>query len=136
MALTVSTMPSRQSAARNRYMSDSVHTMSPAQMVLRLYDKLVSELERAEPSMATGDLYTANEALVRAQAIILELRSSLDTKVWAGAAQLASLYDFFVREIIQANVSRDASRVVTTRKLIEPLRDAWYAAAAQLAAQA
>jgi flagellar protein FliS len=134
MALT-GTTTSRQNSARNRYMSDSVHTMSPSLMVTRLYDKLVSELERAEPAMSGGDLYSANDALVRAQAIILELRSALNTQAWAGGPKLAALYDFFVREIIQANVSRDAGRIASIRKLIEPLCEAWHAAAAQLAAE-
>ena len=134
---TRTTMPTstRQAAARNRYVSDSVQTLSPTRLVTMLYDRLVSELDRAEQAMRAGDLYGSNDGLVRAQSIVLELRASLRTDAWAAGPKLAALYDFFVREIIQANVSRKPERIRAVRELIEPLRDAWHAAAAQLLAE-
>ena len=131
MAPTLTTMPGRQAAARQRYVTNSVETHSPARLVTMLYDKMVSELERAE-IMGPTDLFAWNEALVRCEAIVLELRASLDVSAWDGGPGLAALYDFFVREIIQANITRDIERVRSVRALIEPLRDAWHQAAAQL----
>ncbi len=126
------TAPNRQAAARQRYVTDSVQTLSPEQLVTMLYDKLVFELERAENALRAGNLHDSNDALVRSQAIVLELRSSLKTDVWSGAPKLAALYDFFVREIIQANVSRSPEKAASVRELVEPLREAWHTAARQL----
>ena len=134
MALTLAPNSTRQSNARQRYVSDAVKTHTPERLVTMLFDKLVSELDRAEIAMRGGDLYAANDALVRSQAIVLELRASLRLDVWDGAKGLASLYDFFVREIIQANVSRDPARIATTRILVEPIRDAFHQAAAEVLA--
>ena len=66
----------------------------------------------------------------------MELRSSLDTDAWSGAAGLASLYTFLLGEMVQANITRDPARTATVRSLVEPLRDAWREAAAQVATAA
>ena len=59
----------------------------------------------------------------------LELQITLDVNAWDGAPGLASLYAFVLTELIGANIRRDADRVDSCRKLLEPLRDAWREAA-------
>ena len=120
---------------RNRYVSDTVATVSPARLVTMLYDSLVGDLVRAEQALTDGSRQEANERLLHAQAIVTELRVSLDVSLWEGGPALAGLYDFVLRELIDANVQRDAAKVASCRRLVEPLRDAWHAAAAQLAAE-
>src|SRR5258708_1278897 len=134
MALTLTNK--NAAAARSRYVTDTVQTHSPARLVTMMYDKLCSELERAEIALGAGDFFASNDALTRAQAIVLELRSSLKVELWEGGPGLAALYGFFVREIIAANVTRDAARAASVRTLVEPLRQTWHQAAAQVAAGA
>jgi flagellar secretion chaperone FliS len=122
----------RQQAARARYVKDTVETLTPARLVTMLYDRLVSDLDRAEQAIDANDHFTSNKHLVNAQAIVLELRTSLKPDVWSGGPRLAALYDYLVREIVQANVTKDSSRAATCRKLVEPLRDAWHVAAAEV----
>ncbi len=131
---TANAAAKRQDAARARYVKDTVDTLSPPRLVTMLYDRLVSDLERGEAALLAGDRFESNKHLVNAQAIVLELRASLKPELWSGGPRLAALYDFFVREIVQANVARDAARVAKTRTLIEPLRDAWHVAAAEVQA--
>jgi len=114
---------------RSRYLADSVTTASPARLLLMLYDRLILDLAHGEEALRTGDRGTANTRLLSAQAIIVELRSSLDLSVWEGAAGLASLYGYLLTELIQANVHGNADRTATCRRLLEPLRDAWREAA-------
>ena len=71
-------------AARSRYAADAVATASPARLLIMLYDRLVRDLVTAEEAAAKGDLTTMSSELVHAQAIVLELRTSLDTTVWDG----------------------------------------------------
>jgi flagellar protein FliS len=105
-----------------------------------LYDRLVLDLMQAEQSLRDGDRETGTGRLLHAQDIILELRTSLDTTAWSGAAGLASLYGFLITELVGANIKGDADRVATCRGLVEPLRDAWrealHAATATTAAVA
>jgi len=119
----------QREAARARYMKDSVETMSPARLVTMLYDALVTDLQKAEQAIKAVDYYEANRQLVKSQAILIELRSSLRPETWSAGPRLAALYEYLVREIVAANVAKDATRVASCRELIEPLRDAWHVAA-------
>lgn len=118
---------------RNRYLTDQVATVSPARLITMLYDALVKDLTQAEQALAAADRQQANERLLHAQAIVTELRVSLDTSSWEGGPALAGIYDFLLRELINANVGRDAEKVAACRDLVEPLAEAWHAAAAQVA---
>ena len=122
-------------AARSRYAADAVATASPARLLIMLYDRLVRDLVTAEEAAAKGDLTTMSSELVHAQAIVLELRSSLDTTVWDGGPALAELYTFLHGELVTANVKKDAARIASCRSIVEPLRDAWRTAALQTVQQ-
>lgn len=122
-------MPVDTSAARARYTSDTVVTASPARLLVLLYDRLVRDLVTAERAVLDRDFTTASSELIHAQSIVLELRSSLQLDVWDGAAGLSALYTYLHRELVGANVKRDAQRVAACRQLVEPLRDAWRTAA-------
>jgi flagellar protein FliS len=110
---------------RARYLADSVTTASPGRLVVMLYDRLVLDLARAEESLRGGDRAAGAGRLLHAQEIVLELRAGLDLAAWDGAAGLARLYSFLLTELIGANVRADADRVASSRRLVEPLRDAW-----------
>ena len=118
-------------AARAQYARESVSTASPARLLIMLYDRLLRDLLTAENALGQGDLAKASSELLHAQEIVLELRTSLDLSAWDGAAGLADLYTFLHKELVGANVAKDAQRVATCREIIEPLRDAWQAAALQ-----
>jgi flagellar secretion chaperone FliS len=117
------------SLIRNRYVGASVDTASPARLVTMLYDRLVRDLVTAEGALADSDLEGANNALIHAQEIIWELAAGLDPTKWSGGPALAALYQFMLEELLNANVKKDAAKVNSVRKLVEPLRDAWHQAA-------
>ena len=118
---------------RARYLGDSVATASPQQVLVMLYDRLTLDLERAQVAVADGDRPRVNEELQHAQAIVLELLSSLQVDLWEGGPRLAALYNWLLSELVQANVKMDANRIASCRQVVEPLRDAWRQAAASLA---
>ena len=121
-------------AMLNRYVSDAVSTVPPARLVTMLYDALVRDLVQAEQAVQAGNVELANDKLVHAQAIVLELQSGLDPAKWSGAVQLDQLYVFWVNELMAANVAKDATRVAAVRRLVEPLQEAWHIAAAEVGA--
>ena len=120
-------------ALHRRYMNDAVSTVSPAKLVLMLYDRLVKDLEDAEQAIGSRSIATASDKLLHAQDIVMELHSGLNVDAWSGGPGLASLYLWLHGEMIAANVAKDAKRVAGVRKLVEPLRDAWHEAARQIA---
>lgn len=119
-----------QNALRARYLGDSVNTASPARLLVMLYDRLALDLERAEEFIVSRDRMAANEQLLHAQSIVLELQSSLNVDVWDGAANLSSLYSWLHSELIRANVEQSTQKVTSCRQIVEPLRTAWAEAAA------
>jgi flagellar secretion chaperone FliS len=117
------------SMIRNRYVGDSVTTASPARLVTMLYDRLVRDLTTAEAALDAGDLEAASNNLIHAQEIVWELAAGLDPTKWSGGPALAALYQFILKELLEANVKKDVDKVASVRDLVEPLRDAWHQAA-------
>ncbi len=117
---------------RARYLGDSVATASPQQVLVMLYDRLALDLERAQVAVAAREREAASEQLQHAQAIVLELLSSLQVDVWEGGPRLAALYNWLIGELIQANIKLDTNRISSCRQVVEPLRDAWRQAEIRL----
>jgi flagellar protein FliS len=121
-------------SARNKYVSDSVHTMSPGHLIVALYDRVLLDLERALAALAEHDVYATHTALIHAQQIVDELLLSLDLSMWPGGESLAAVYRRVQRALIDANVRKDPAPVDECKALLGPLRDAWREAAGLITA--
>lgn len=121
-------------AMLGRFRAEAVATASPVTLLTMLYDRLLLDLDRGAAALEAGDRAEANGQLTHAQAIVHELRASLDLEAWSGAPGLASVYGFLLTELVGANIARDAARVRACRDLVAPLREAWHEAAATLVA--
>jgi flagellar protein FliS len=118
-----------QTMLRAAYVSSSVDTMSPARMIVALYERLAVDLVRAQRAIAESDPATAHECLLHAQAIVTELHDSLDAEHWPAARSLKDVYVFLLFELVAANVEKNGDRVAACHSLVVPLRDAWNEAA-------
>jgi flagellar protein FliS len=114
---------------RRTYEDVGIGTASPERLLTLLWDRLLRDLDGALQGLVEGDLVTVNTALVHAQDIVFELRSSLRVDGWTGGAPLAALYEFVESELVWANVHKDAARIESCRELLSPLRDAFHEAA-------
>jgi flagellar protein FliS len=121
-------MPTRADL-RNRYVSDSVDTMSPGKTIVALYDRLLLDLDRAVAALALDKYGDAHRHLVHAQDIVAELHLALDVSQWPAGVGLVEIYRWVHAELIAANVEKDAARIAACRELMAPLRDAWHEAA-------
>jgi len=94
--------------APNRYQSDAIATAGPAQLVLMLFDGALASLLRARTALVEAGpdvLEVSHKELQRCQDIVWELRMSLDReRGGAIAANLGSLYDYCLTQLVQANV--------------------------------
>jgi flagellar protein FliS len=122
----------RMAAVRNAYSNDTVVT-TPERLITMLYDRLSRDLVGAEAAIERADRGTAHSQLVHAQEIVFELLSALDLDAWDGATQLATLYTWMLRQLVEANTEQDAAKVHAVRSLVEPLGEAWHAAANEVA---
>lgn len=113
---------------RSQYRAAATETAGPAQLVLMLYDGALARIASAEEQLAQPrpDLLEVNRLLQRAQRIVTELLVTLDTdRGGAIAEQLADLYGYCNRELIEANLRKDAEPLASVREVLTGLRDAW-----------
>lgn len=122
--------------AQHTYQRIQLETASPADLILRLYELLARDLERAEVAMqADAPLEEAHAALVHAQEVVIELLASLDMNASELSQQLADLYQYWYQRLVRANVAKDASAVAEVRKLLRPIHQAWFEATRALPQQ-
>ncbi len=116
----------------SQYNNDAVLSATPVRLLTMLYDRLLLDLARAEAAQTAERWDVASTNLQHAQAIITELESSLKVEMWDGAAGLMGLYGYVTNALIGANMHRDVLRTRESIALLEPIRQAWHEAAADL----
>lgn len=110
--------------AYSAYKKQSITTMTPMEIVVKLYSETERQLNRAIYFIEQKDYESANHALVKSQDIINALRSVLDMDI-PMSKNLDSLYDYFNREILRANMKKDTEIIRTLLPMIGELKDAF-----------
>lgn len=127
-------------AAYNTYLRMQTETASPGQLIVMLYDALLRNLSRAATGLEGHDIESAHRNLLRSQDIVLELMASLnvqaDGEPGQVARQLAPLYEYMYRRLLDASLQKDAAPVHEVSRLITPMRHAWQQALESLAREA
>ncbi len=118
--------------AQQAYRDSSVLTAPPERLVVMLYDGANRFLFQAAHAMRSGDISLMNNRMQRAEAIIAELRGTLNHEQGGDIARrLESIYAFCQRHLLEARLKRDVNRIEQVMKLLAELRDAWDQIAAQ-----
>lgn len=107
-----------------QYQKQSVMTMTQGEMLLKLYDEVLKQFIRAKEAVKNQDAQTRNEALQKAQRIINYLHATLNFK-FEISENLAALYDYFNRQIVQANIKQTAEPLDEIFSMVQELRDAF-----------
>ena len=110
--------------AFSAYKKQSVTTLTPGDIVVRLYMEAERQLNRASYYIPLKNYEEANKALIKAQDVVNALRSSLDMKIPI-SKNLDSLYEYFNREIVEANVKKDKAKVDALIPMLAELREAF-----------
>lgn len=104
------------------YKQQSVLTMTPGQMLIAVYDELIKQLSIATIAFEKNDIAEINRSLQKAQRIINELRSTLNFD-YEISKNLADIYNFFNRAIMNANVKKDPTDLKDVLQMVTELRD-------------
>ncbi len=107
-----------------QYKQQSVATMSPAQMVIALYDKAEQETNKAIYYIENNQTEKASNSILKVQDIVAFLDSSLKMQ-YEIAGNLASLYQFFFYQLLQANISKDKDILKNLLRYFAELKDAF-----------
>jgi flagellar protein FliS len=121
--------------ARAAYMDATIATASPSRLLVMLFDRLVLDVQRGLEAQRRGDFEETHRQLTHAQDIVMELQSSLRADEFRGGYDLAALYGFLHRQLIMANIRKDAAITDEVLTLVTDLCDAWRQAALQCATE-
>ena len=126
--------------AISTYKETRVKTASQGQLVIMLYDEAVKSLDRALELLGLntggkknpGNIERISKSILKTQEIITELTVSLDFEQGGVIAKnLFSLYTWFNKELLEANISQDIRRITAVRNQLNELRSAWTEVAAK-----
>ena len=113
------------------YRANSILTASPGQLVLLLFDGVLSSLAAAKqgferPPEDLRRYEIVNRHLRKAQRIIAELRGTLNFEIEGEFAPLMrSLYDYYNRRLLEANMRKQVEPVIEVERLLGEVRGAW-----------
>lgn len=105
-----------------RYQQQMVTTMTQGDMLIKLYDEVIKQIEIARAAIETKKISEMDAALSKAQKIIHYLQTSLDPR-YDISSTLGKLYEFFASQIVMANVKKDVKLLDDISPLILDLRN-------------
>ena len=104
------------------YKKQSVSTMTPVEVVIKLYSETERQRAIGINAIEGKDIKRAHASLIKAQELLGALRGSLDMNVPI-SKDLDQLYDFFQRSAANANMNKDAEHVEELKKVIPMIAD-------------
>jgi len=116
--------------AMNQYktvgLKSGVEGANAHQLIDMLLKGTGTKISEAKAAMAGGQIALKGEAIGKAIAIVEYLRASLDLGIDASfAEQLAELYQYMERRLLDANIQDDASALDEVQGLLRELSEGW-----------
>lgn len=112
--------------AHQEYKQVQVKTANNKKLLLMLYQGCIKFLRIAKKSIEEEDMENANEYLKKSQAIIDELRYTLDMdKGGEISNNLYKLYNFMYSELITANIKKEIEPIENVENLMLDLLETW-----------
>lgn len=118
-------------AVPHQYRKTSIETSSPEKLLLMLYGGAINFLNQAIAGLEARDHERVNKMLVKSQAIIEELMVSLNMD-YEVSQRLWSLYDYFLRRLVEANVKKEREPIEEVLGMMTELQECWSQAVAGL----
>ena len=108
------------------YKRQSITTMTPIEIVVKLYDECERQLNRSIPFIEEKQYGNAHTALARASEMVDALREVLNMEAGGEISKnLDSLYAYFYRQITYADTKKDVKTVQELIPQIGELKDAF-----------
>jgi len=126
--------------ASSTYKETKVKTAGQGQLIVMLYDEAVKQLTKAVELMELnntdkknpGRIEQISKAIMKTEEILTELMVSLNFEQGGDISKnLFSLYTWFNRELVEANINQDIKRIKTVINMISDLRETWNKVASQ-----
>lgn len=114
------------------YATTQVSTASSVQVVVLLYDGVISSMKLAQESMVALNFHDKARFLDRALRVVGELSASLNMEVGGAVAKdLQRLYEYIQFELVQSNLKNEPGRLEAPIRCMGVIREAWQELAVQ-----
>ncbi len=107
-----------------QYKNLAVNTLTPAELLVLLYDQLDLNLNRAINAVNSGKPSEAHRFIMRAQDIVMYLVDILDMH-YPISLDLLKLYGYLSTQLIRANSRKDPKMLSEIRSTVSGLKDVW-----------
>jgi flagellar protein FliS len=107
-----------------QYNNNKVLTASPAELTLLLYEGAIKFCNIAIIGVEQNDVQKTHDNLRKAQAIIEELRSTLNHK-YPVAKDFEEVYKYIYNLLVTANVTKKTEDIEAALVEIRGMRDTW-----------
>ncbi|MCL2209090.1 MAG: flagellar export chaperone FliS [Treponema sp.] len=116
------------------YKETTIKTAGQGQLIVMLYDAAVKQLTTAIELLNLDNslkkdparIEQINKAVMKTEEILTELMVSLDFENGGEISKnLFSLYTWFNRELLEANINKDINRLITVKNMLSELRATW-----------
>ncbi len=104
-----------------RYKQQSVMTMTQGEMLIKLWDEILKQLNSGVIFIDKRDFSQSNKALQKAQRIINHLRATLNFN-YEMSNDLDALYEFFNSKIVEANIHKNSNPIEEILSMVTELR--------------
>lgn len=110
----------------NQYKQTQITTANQGKLIVMLYDGAIKFLTIALDNMEPKKYDIVNNNIIKAQDIVTELLLSLNMDEGGEISRnLFSLYMYFKKQLLEANIKKDPQIITHIIKLLKDLRDAW-----------
>lgn len=110
-----------------KYQQQSVMTMTQGEMLTKLYDEVIKQLSAVKQFNESKDYAAANLASQKAQRILHHLNATLDFQ-YDVSKNLSALYEYFIHQLVQANLSKTNEPVDEVLSMVNDLRETFIQA--------
>jgi flagellar protein FliS len=107
-------------------LDDEILTADPVRLIQMLYRGAVDSITTARRYLKLGDIRARSDAISKAMAIVTELSLSLDHTAGGDLSEnLAELYAYAEKLLIQANREQSDPPLAEAERLLSTLLEAW-----------
>lgn len=125
-------MENRNYSVATMYRHSQVNHADPVRLIVMLYDGALARIAQARQRFAARDRLHGGLAVTKAQAIIAELRRSLNREEGRDiAANLDRLYFYLHELLVKAALEERTEPLDEATRLLNELRGAWEEVAKQ-----
>jgi len=112
--------------AHEAYLESAVLSADPLELIRMLYGAAMEAVRNARRCLAEGDVLGRSREITRAHAILTELTLSLNHEAGGEIARnLAELYDYMQRRLLEAHVTQRDELLAEVANLLATLLEGW-----------